>query len=372
MPPISLLIKPSSSNCNLRCKYCFYHSIAENRSIPSHGMMSFDTLEIMVKKALSYADIGCTFAFQGGEPTLVGLDFYKRLLEYVKKYNEKKISINYAIQTNGIIINDEWAKFFHDNNFLVGLSLDGYKDIHDMMRYDAKEKGTFNRVMNTVSLFNKYKVEFNILCVVNSYVARHVNKVYNFFKKSGFKFLQFIPCLDPLDKTPGAFDYSLTPERYTVFLKNLFDEWYRDIIKGEMISIRYFDNLISMAMGYRPESCGMSGICTSYFVIESNGGVYPCDFYVFDKWFLGNINDMELEQMQNSDTSQKFVEVSRHIDSECDKCDWYSLCRGGCRRDREPFMDGVPALNRYCSSYKEFFKYSNDRIIHLARMFARR
>jgi uncharacterized protein len=366
MPPLSLLIKPASSNCNLKCKYCFYHSIAENRVVPSYGMMDNDTLETLVSKALRYADYSCTFAFQGGEPTLVGLDFYRKLIELIKTYNVKNIDIHYAIQTNGLLINDEWARFLAQNKFLVGISLDGTKNIHDSMRIDARGRGSFNGVMNTVNLFNKYGVEFNILTVVNSFVARHIIKIYNFFKKSNFRYLQFIPCLDPLDQEPGNFEYSLTPERYSYFLKALFDLWYQDILKNNIISIRYFDNLVGMILGYRPEACGMSGECTCYFVIEANGGVYPCDFYVLDKWYLGNIKDTGFGELSSSPKAIEFVESSKHIDPECPNCKWYSLCRGGCRRNREPFIDGKPALNYFCSSYKEFFEYAVPKLYEIA------
>lgn len=182
MPPISLLIKPASSNCNLSCNYCFYHDIAENRTIANYGMMDIGLLEKVVQKALEYADHVCTFAFQGGEPTLIGLEFYKKLIEFEKKYNKKKVQINNAIQTNGLRIDEDWARFLAENRFLVGISLDGPKDIHDANRVDAKEGGSFNRVMNTIGFFDKYKVEYNVLCVVNGYVARHANKIYNFFK----------------------------------------------------------------------------------------------------------------------------------------------------------------------------------------------
>ena len=371
MPPISLLIKPASSNCNLRCKYCFYHSIAENRTTSSYGMMSLETLEVLVRKALEHAEYSCTFAFQGGEPTLAGLDFFRKLIEYVNIHNNKKIKINYALQTNGMVINDEWAQFLHDNGFLVGLSLDGNKDIHDLLRVDAEGKGTFNRVMSTATLFNKYKVEYNILCVVNASLARHINKVYNFFKKNGFHYLQFIPCLDPLEEVPGGYEHSLQPERYAQFLKSLFDEWYKDITNGQMISIRFFDNLVGMAMGQPPESCGMSGFCTAYYVIEADGGVYPCDFYVTDSWHMGNIREDDFVVLGNSEVSKKFVEVSKHVDPKCKECRWYGLCRGGCRRDREPFVDGKPVLNRYCEAYKEFYPYATERISQLARRFSR-
>ena len=199
MPPISLLIKPASSNCSLRCKYCFYHSIAENRTTPSYGIMSFDTAEVMIKKALEYADHVCTFAFQGGEPTIAGLEFYNKFVELVKVYNTKNVTVNYALQTNGMIINEEWASFLTDNKFLVGLSLDGPKDIHNQHRIDSKNDGTFNRVMKTVEIFNKFKVEYNILFVVTSQSARYANKIYSFFKENNFKYIQFISCLDPLN-----------------------------------------------------------------------------------------------------------------------------------------------------------------------------
>jgi len=372
MPPISLLIKPASSNCNLHCKYCFYNSVAQNRMTESYGIMSRETLEILVKKALAYAEDYCIFAFQGGEPTVTGIDFYRSLINFVKLYNYKHLKIDYSIQTNGLLINEEWARLFKENNFLVGISLDGPKDIHDMMRVDINGKGSFTRVIRTIELFNKFKVDYNILCVVNNIVARHINQVYTFFKKNNFQYLQFIPCLDPLGEEPEGYEFSLTAERYTYFLKNLFDLWYEDIINGKLISIRYFDNLVGLAMGKPPESCGMTGVCTPYFVIESNGGVYPCDFYVIDEWFMGNIHDQSFEGLYNCKSVTQFAEVSRYVDPECKECYWYGLCRGGCRRDREPFADSRPVLNRFCASYKEFFEYATERIIKLARMLQKR
>ena len=371
MQPLSLLIKPASSNCNLRCQYCFYHSIAENRTTSSYGVMSSETLEVLVKKALECTEGSCTFAFQGGEPTLAGLDFYKKLVEIVPKYNIKKVKVNYALQTNGLAIDGEWAEFLMENKFLVGISLDGPKDIHDITRIDPQGKGSFKRVMATVDLFNKHHVEYNVLCVVNAYVARHISKVYSFYKKHDFRFLQFIPCLDPLNEEPGGHQYSLTPERYTQFLKKLFDEWYNDILKDDILSIRYFDDLIAMLMGYPPGSCGMSGTCGDNYVIEANGGVYPCDFYVLDEWYIGNIHEIGFEQIRASAPACSFIEVSKHIDPQCEGCKWYNLCRGGCRRYREPFENGKPVLNYYCSSFKEFFEYTIERMLKLADMFSR-
>lgn len=369
MPPISLLIKPASSNCNLKCKYCFYHDIAENRTIANYGMMDIGLLEKVVQKALEYADHVCTFAFQGGEPTLAGLEFYKKLIEFEKKYNKKKVQINNAMQTNGLRIDEDWARFLAENKFLVGISLDGPKDIHDANRVDAKEGGSFNRVMNTIGFFDKYKVEYNVLCVVNGYVARHANKIYNFFKKHNFNYLQFIPCLDALDEEHGSNKYSLKPDRFTYFLKSSFDLWYEDIMRGNRISIRYFDNLVGMMMGYRAEACGMSGSCQCQFVMEANGDVYPCDFYVMDEWLLGNIRDKGFDELHSSDVGKRFMELSLPVDPKCRECRWFRLCRGGCRRDREPFVDGKAALNYYCESYREFFDYAGERLQRIAAIF---
>ncbi len=372
MPPVNMLIKPASGNCNLRCKYCFYNDIAEHRQTESYGMMDIETLEILVKKAFEYAEYSCTFAFQGGEPTLVGLDFFKKLIDFQKKYNTKNIKVNNALQTNGMVIDNEWAQFLGENGFLVGLSLDGPKDIHDTMRVDAKGKGSFKKVLDTAKRFDRCKVEYNILFVVNGYVARHVNKIYNFYKKNNFKYIQPIPCLDPLDEKPGGHDFSLTPDRYAYFLKTLFDLWYEDVSKGNMISIRNFDNYVGMLMGYKPETCSMVGECTCQYVVEADGGVYPCDFYVFDEWYLGNIKGDDMRVMRESKTAKRFVEVSRHIDPMCKGCKWVQLCRGGCRRNREPFEDGKPVLNYYCPAYKEFFGYAMPRMQELARIFSQR
>jgi uncharacterized protein len=367
MPPINLLIKPASSNCNLRCKYCFYHSISENREIASYGIMKYDILEALIKKGLEYADYYCGFAFQGGEPTISGLEFFEKSIEFQNKYNTKRVKIVNSLQTNGMFIDEKWAKFLHDNNFLVGLSLDGPKEVHNLNRVDSKADGSFNKVMRTVYLFDKYKVEYNILSVITSHSSRYANKIYNFLKGKGFKYLQFINCLDPLNVEPGMQQYSLKPEDLEKFLKIIFDRWYEDFIKGNYVSIRYFDNLITMLLGHRPEACNMTGVCQCSCVIEGDGGVYPCDFYVLDKWNLGNIKTDEIREMISCETAHNFTAPSMQVNDECEKCKWYALCRGGCRRERENFEADNIKLNYYCSAYKGFFEYSYERLVNVAR-----
>jgi len=358
---LRVMIKPSSSNCNMRCSYCFYNDISDKRAKKSYGFMIFDLLEVIVQKAFTEAEQDVTFAFQGGEPTLVGLDYFQRLIQYEKKYNQRNIKINHAIQTNGLLIDQEWAYFLAKNHFLVGISLDGPKFIHDFFRLDHKGMGTYQRIIDSIENLKRYQVEFNILSVVTSQLARHTHQVYLFFQKKGFKYIQFIPCLFPLGESPDQYPYSLTPERYGNFLKTLFDLWYHDVTNHNIVSIRYFDNLLQMMLGYSPEACEMMGHCSCQFIIEANGGVYPCDFYVIDQWYLGNIKEQSFSQLFNSPNAQQFIQSSIYVDTACQECPWFRLCRGGCRRWREPFVEGKPRINYLCPAYRDFFAYTIER-----------
>jgi uncharacterized protein len=367
MPPINILIKPASSGCNLRCKYCFYYDVAENRDIKNYGVMTADTLEALVKRAFEFGEHYVGFAFQGGEPTLAGLDFYKNLIELQKKYNAKNIRVSNSIQTNGTNIDEQWAQFLGENKFLVGLSLDGPKEIHDINRVDSRGIGSHSRIEKTIELFNKYRVEYNILCVVSKLVARHVDKVYKYYYKRGFKYLQFIPCLDELGDEPGKNPYSLTPEVYGEFLKKLFDLWHRDFIEGKGISIRMFDNIVQMLAGYSPEACDMNGSCLANVVVESDGSVYPCDFYVINEWCMGYIQEKSILELLTGEKAKSFVEGSKGIPEKCKSCEYLRVCRGGCRRHYEPAVDKSLGSNYFCSSYKEFYKYTLPRFYEIVR-----
>ncbi len=367
MKYISLLIKPASGSCNMACKYCFYRDVAENRSVPNYGIMSYEMLETLVKKTFDECEVGCSFAFQGGEPTLAGLDYYKKLVELQKKYNTKGVSVSNVIQTNGYGLGEEWAEFFKKEHFLVGVSLDADKGLHDTARVDHHGKGTYAEVMKTIAMLDKWGVDYNILCVLTSYVARYPERVYRFFKEKGFKYIQFIPCLDPLGEERGGNFYSLTAKRFETFFKQLFDFWYADCKLHQGISIRHFDNWLGLLMGYPPENCAMSGRCAVYFVVEADGSVYPCDFYVIDKYRLGSIHSSSFSELLETDIAKTFVSESGALSEDCMKCKYYYLCRGGCRRDRE-IMDDGRGKNFYCEAYKAFFEYSIDRFKEIAMM----
>jgi uncharacterized protein len=368
MPAISVLIKPSSSACNLRCKYCFYHAVSTERFRTNLGMMNIAVLEQLVKNALSYADGYCCFAFQGGEPTLSGLDFYKRLIEYENKHNAKNIRIENTIQTNGILINDAWAGFLGKHRFLVGLSLDGPKKINDSNRILPDGTGSFFRVMQVVELLRKHKTDFNILSVITAQNVEKPDYLYEFFKKHGFDFLQFIPCLDK--KAEIKHEYSLKHGQYGKFLIRTFELWKADFDMGRKIDIRFFSNLVQMAAGYAPEACGMCGRCTPYPVAEGDGSIYPCDFYVTDQWKLGTVAD-SFGAMLESNLAKSFAAVSEPIHDKCGKCEHFALCRGGCRRWREPVAAGAPSLNSLCADYKLFFDNCSSDIIEMAHKYLR-
>ena len=371
-PPLHLLIKPASGNCNLRCKYCFYADITEKREVPSFGMMTEETLEIIVKKALESGAGEVTFAFQGGEPTLVGLPFYKKLMQLEKQYNVRKVPVHFAIQTNGMLMDEEWAKFFAEHQFLVGLSVDGTAAVNDLHRVDAKGDGTHKRLMQVVKLFKAHKVEFNILTVVSAKVAKEIKRIYAFYKRNGLPYQQYIPCLDPFGEARGGYAYSLTPQLYEKFLKDLFDLWFDDVVHGQFIYNRYFENLVGMLLGQPPEACGMMGFCSRQNVIEADGGVYPCDFYVLDDYRLGSLVTDTWEQIEEKRREIGFIERSRVQHEACAGCKWRALCRGGCRRDREPMQGDGMSQNYFCSAYKGFFEYAYSRLEHLARGIASR
>lgn len=362
MKPLNLLIKPCSGMCNMNCTYCFYHDLMSKREIPSHGFMSRQVMEGLIRKALDYARGQCSFGFQGGEPTLIGLDFYREFTALVDQYKDRKLKVTYFIQTNGYQLSEEWIRFLAEHHFLVGLSLDGTIHTHNACRknYDGQE--TFSRVMETIGLLDRYKVEYNILTVVNKFTAMNAEKIYRFYHKNGFRYLQFIPCLDPMGLERGKESYSLLPEAYGRFLCRLFDLWYDDYCHGQMVSIRTFDNYLGMLKGYPPEACDMGGRCSIQHVVESDGSVYPCDFYVLDEWRLGNVLEDSFDDFRKKERAEAFIDSSLSIHEDCNACRYFKLCRNGCRRMREGNGDG---RNYFCQSYKMFFDYALDRMMRM-------
>ncbi len=371
MPPLTLMIKPVSGQCNLHCKYCFYVDEMRKRETASFGTMSLKTMDCILRKAFAYADGPISLIFQGGEPTLAGLDFFRRTVALSEQYNTRHLPVNFSLQTNGITLNEEWADFFSAHHFLIGLSLDGYQSIHDHNRVFADGSGSFEAVMKSAALLRQFSVEFNILTVVTRQAAGKGTRIYRFFREQGFSYQQYIPCLDPLGEVCGQQGYSLTAQKYEEFLKSLFDQWYQDVSRGDPVYDRYFENLVGMLLRQPPESCGMLGRCTEQTVIEADGSVYPCDFYVLDRYRLGNLCTDSFEDIQTRRQELGFIEASLPVHPDCTGCKWFPLCRGGCRRHREQ-PDGTLSKNYFCSAYKGFFAYAISRLEQLAHIVQKR
>ncbi|MBR3692238.1 MAG: SPASM domain-containing protein [Clostridia bacterium] len=352
MPPenLHLLIKPASGACNMRCGYCFYASLAEGGA-PSGQIMTPQTAELVIARAAETGARRICFAFQGGEPTLAGLPWFRRFTELAAARLPAGTRVEYHLQTNGLAINQEWAEFLAAHGFLVGLSVDGTREIHDRLRPDAAGKGTYGRVLTAARTLMAAGVETNALCVVSALSARHGAALYNGLKKAGFRHLQFIPCVEDFGGSPLP---PLTAEGYLTFLRAIFPLWYRDLREGNYVSVRYFDNLVHMVSGREPEACGMQGYCPGQLIVESDGRVYPCDFYVLPELVCGDLAKQTLAEIVSSPVRQKFCRESLEPHPDCPGCPVAVLCRGGCRRDRQTDPALPPGKNRYCGAYRQF------------------
>ena len=337
------------------------------RQTKSYGFMTERTLKNVIRKTMLHADGIISYVFQGGEPTLRGLEFFEKVIEYQKQYNKNRVYVSNAIQTNGYALNEEWAKFFKENHFLVGFSLDGTKENHDLYRHNTEGEGTYDRILKSINLMDAYGVDYNILTVVTKDTAEHISEIYKEYQTRGWDYQQYIACLDPLGEERGKNPYALTPVQYGSFLIELFQLWYEDWKKKKQPYIRQFDNYIGILMGYQPESCDQRGSCGIQTVVEADGSVYPCDFYMLDEYYLGNLNEHRIENIERMRKEIEFIERSEKVSEECRKCQYYRICRGGCQRNRERNSYSGEYENYFCSGYKMFFDACLEQLKEIAR-----
>lgn len=348
--PISVMLKPSSSMCNLKCEYCFYSSLASERKEYSKGFMTLKTAENIIKAAVEFTKgTEIIFTFQGGEPMLSGIEFYKAFVELVRQNNLYRSKITYCMQTNATLISEEWCLFFRENNFLLGVSLDGNAFQNSYRVYpDGRE--SFHDVLNGIQQLQKHKVEFNVLSVVTKRLANTIRDNYKFMKQNNIFNLQYINCLRPL-KSDYNCDLYMNSDDCLLFLEKAFKLYYNDNMRGSRVSVRSFDNYLLLLQGRNAEQCGMNGFCSSQFVVEGDGSVYPCDFYCTDEWELGNINDISFAEMHRGSKHKAFLSESLVIDDKCKDCSCFVLCRGGgCKRNKVDID--------FCTSYRKFFSSS--------------
>lgn len=333
--------------------------------------MSEETLKNVIRKTILKAEGSICFAFQGGEPTLRGLAFFKKVVEYEKKYNRNGIRITNALQTNGYAIDEEWCRFFKENGFLIGVSVDGTAHIHDKYRHSKEGTTTFDRILQTIKLFDLYEVDYNILTVVNQMVAENIREIYAFYKKQKWNYQQYIACMDPLGEPHGENEYALAPKQYGSFLIELFECWYADWKIGTQPYIRQFENYIAILLGYMPEACDQRGTCGIQNVVEADGSVYPCDFYMLDEYRLGNFNTDRLENIDARRTEMGFIQTSQQWSEVCTSCSYHRICKGGCWRNRDYLVDKGGFHNYFCEAYQTFFDKELPKLEEIANTLKR-
>jgi len=365
-PLSSVLIKPSGPDCNLNCTYCFYlekSSLFQQNKI---HRMSPGIQEETIRQVMQQSGENVSLAWQGGEPTLMGLDFYRRGVELEMKYGHGQMVGN-GLQTNGLLLNHDWAKFLKKYDWLVGLSLDGPEFIHDHYRLDQGRKGTHARVEDHAKMLLDEGVAANAMCCVTSHSVKHPEELYHYYKELGLTFMQFIPIVETDKNDPSrAADFSVTAEDYGRFLNRLFDLWLADFKNGQpTTSVRHFESVFYNYVGLQAPECTMMKECGPYAVIEHNGNVYSCDFFVEPKWKLGNVMNDRLINMLNSKRQTVFGQAKALLPRECRQCSWLTKCYGGCTKDRikDPQDHRKP---RFCTSYKMFFKHADPVLSDLA------
>ncbi len=375
-----MLSKPSGATCNLDCTYCFF--LSKEKLYPnSRFRMSDDLLETYIRQLIeSQRTPEVTIAWQGGEPTLMGLDFFKRSIDYVNHYARPGTTIQHTMQTNGILLNDEWCAFFREHQFLIGLSMDGPPAMHDTYRVDKGGAPTFHKVLRAARLLQQHQVEFNILTTVNAANADHPLEVYRFLRDEiGTHFMQFIPIVERINER-GAIGFqegnivserSVKPEQWGNFLIAIFDEWVRHDVGT--VFVQMFDAALASWAGAPPALCIFSETCGNALALEHNGDVYSCDHFVEPKYLLGNIQQRHMIELVASDQQRQFGLHKRDsLPRYCRECEVRFACHGECPKNR--FLetpDGEQGLNYLCAGYKAFFTHIDRPMRIMAELLRR-
>lgn len=364
------MLKPAGSLCNMRCQYCYYLEKGQMYKEDKNRVISDSMLETFIKNYIESQTLPqVLFTWHGGETLMRPVSFYKRALE-LQRYYAGGRQIDNCIQTNGTLITEEWCKFFKENNFLVGVSIDGPQEFHDEYRKTASGGPSFQKVMKGIQLLNKYGVEWNALAVVNDFNAEYPLDFYHFFKEIGCHFIQFTPIVerkvsrpDGLTLAPGMeeggelIDFSVTPEQWGTFLCEIFDEWVRNDVGDYYIQL--FDATLANWVGQVPGVCTMAEECGHAGVMEYNGDVYSCDHFVFPEYRLGNLGERSLYELMNSEKQKEFAKnKKKRLPQQCLECEFLFACHGECPKNRFVKDEyGNSGLNYLCKGYKMFFDH---------------
>lgn len=360
-PAFHVMAKPRGAICNLDCQYCFY--LSKEQLFPgSQFRMPDEVLEAYIRQYIASQRVPeVTFTWQGGEPTLMGLDFYRKAVAFQRQYRPPGVTIHNALQTNATTLDEAWAQFFKEHNFLIGVSLDGPRPLHDAYRVDKGGKPTFERVMAGIALLKKHRVEFNILACVNALTAEHPIEVYRFLRDEvGAQYLQFIPIVEPQAGDALVSARSVSGRQYGQFLIAIFDEWLRRDVGR--VFVQLFDVALGVWHGLAAGLCIFSETCGLALALEHTGDLYACDHFVEPRYYLGNIQEKNLRELVASPQQQQFgLDKRETLPRYCRECQVRFICNGGCPKDRLlRTPDGEPGLNYLCEGYQAFFTHIDE------------
>lgn len=380
--PFHIMAKPVGPACNLKCGYCFYYE--KKNILKNTKIMTYDVLVKYIKDYISSnPSQEIIFGWQGGEPTLAGLEFFTQVIELQNKYKGSKRILN-TLQTNGILIDKEWAKFLKENQFLVGISIDGPEEIHNQFRVNNEGKGTFETVMKSIHLLKKEKVEFNTLTCIHKYNWMKGKEIYYFLKSIGSQFLQFIPIVErvgesrsdglklvhPGDNDAEVTEWTLLPEQWGYFLNAVFDEWVQQDV-GK-IFVQMFDITLAGWMGIDPPLCVHSKTCGRAVILESDGSIYSCDHFVYPEFYLGNIMETTLLEMMESEFQNKFSQEKLNLTEKCKKCKYVFTCNGGCPKHRfVSILNEEKKQNYLCKGYMIFYRHTEPYMKYMVEQLRR-
>ncbi len=383
-----VLSKPSGPLCNLDCRYCFYTEKDALYPEAKSWRMSSEVLERYVKEYFAaHSGPVIEFAWQGGEPTLLGVEFFREAVRLQKKYCPEGTRVSNALQTNGVLLDEQWCELFAEHDFLVGISIDGPRALHDGYRVDRGGKGSFDKVIAGLELLRAHKVKYNILCVVHRKNAKHPAKVYGFLKSVGAEFIQFIPLVERsagqqqllrLAEPPSAAQeelpvtpWSVRADDYGKFMIGVFDEWVRQDV-GKVF-VQMFDIQVGALLGHTSALCVYAPTCGRGLLLEHNGDVYACDHYVYPEYLLGNLMNEPLAQMVDSPEQVAFgLDKRESLPAYCKACDHLPRCWGGCPKHRfDKTPDADPGLNYLCSGLRAFYDHSMPLFEAMAELLRR-
>lgn len=361
----NMMFKPVGAECNLGCSYCYYQD--KVRLYAEHSYLSMDCLEKVIKE---YIDINASeqivFDWHGGEPLLLGLDYFKKIVEIQRKYRGNKHIYN-TIQTNATLLTADFAAFFKENNFLVGVSIDGPQDIHDRFRKDKGGNPTFLKVMRGVELLHRYAVDFNTLTTISKAGEGRGLEVYSFLKNIGSHYMQFMPVYEyvdsknniasPDDKQSALASWSVSPIEYGKFMCDIFDCWVRNDVGSYFVNL--FDSTLANYCGMNPGTCVYSETCGANAVMEHNGDIYPCDHFVYPHYKLGNVKESSLREIVSSENATRFgIDKRNSLPAQCLSCEYYFACHGECPKHRFAMSDkNELGLNSLCEGLYYFFSH---------------